>query len=83
MLNIIKVEMPKDRVYIIKRNKSQTPYVYYVLKTYRNKKGQPTNDNILIGKKDEETGMLIPNDNYFTVFDCEIIINVKGVKKHE
>lgn len=80
MLKIIKVNMPKRKIYTIIRGKNNTCYVYYTLRAYRNKKGQPTSDSILIGKKDKETGMLIPNDNYFDLFDCDIIINVRGLK---
>lgn len=78
MLDLIKVPMPDKKVYCSKKN--NIIYVYYILKAYRNKKNQPTCDSILIGKKDIETGMLIPNSNYFNYFDCEIIVNVKGVK---
>ena len=39
--------------------------VYHVLETFRNEKGQPTNRRRLIGKLDEESGMLVPNDAYY------------------
>jgi hypothetical protein len=80
MLDIVKIKMPEKNVYTVKRGINKIPYVYYVLKTYRNDKGQPTNDSVLIGKKDNETGLLIPNDKFFTIFDCDITINVKGLK---
>lgn len=70
--------MPDKKVYCVK--KKNVTYVYYILKAYRNKKGQPTCDSVLIGKKEENNNMLIPNMNYFNYFDCEIIVNYKGVK---
>ena len=79
MLSKIKVPMPLKNIYCIKRGKNNICYVYYILKTYRNNKGQPTNDAILIGKKDEETALLIPNDNYFDRFNCTIkVFNKEG-----
>lgn len=80
MLNIIKVDVPKDKTFIAKSGKNQIKYVYYILKSYRNEKGQPTGKTISIGKYDEEENKLIPNDNFFEIFDCEIIIKVNGLK---
>jgi len=80
MLSNVKVPMPEKSVYFITRGKNNVCYVYYILRAYRNDKGRPTSDAVIIGKRDSETGMLIPNDNYFEIYDCEIIINVKGLK---
>jgi len=79
MLEKVKVPMPTKHI-IKRKNKANIVYIYYVLKSYRNEKGQPTCDSISIGKLDKETGMLVPNDNYFDYFDCELIVNVKGEK---
>lgn len=43
-------------------------YVYHIGKGYRNAKGKPTSDKTGIGKLDEN-GMLIPNDNYFAIYE--------------
>ena len=75
MLECIKVEMPKKRVVV-----NQRGYVCYATKYYRNEEGKSITERISIGKKDLETGMLIPNDNYFKLFDCNITIKVKGLK---
>lgn len=80
MLKFIKVDLPKDKIVISKSGKSQIKYVYYILKSYRNEKGQPTGKFISLGKYDEETNKLIPNDNFFDIFDCDVTINVKGLK---
>ena len=80
--NSIKVDMPKNKVYVAKSGKSQIKYVYYILKSYRNNKNQPTGKTVSIGKYDEINNKLIPNDNFFKYFDCEIIINVKGEKEY-
>ena len=80
MLDIIKVDVPKEKTFIAKSGKNQIKYVYYILKSYRNEKGQPTGKTISIGKYDEEENKLIPNDNFFEIFDCEITIKVNGLK---
>ena len=80
MLKCIKVEMPKEKITIVNWGKNNIKYVYYILKSYRNEKGQPTGKTISIGKYDEDSGMLIPNDNFFDIFDCEINIKVNGLK---
>jgi transposase len=51
--------------------KSKYPYVFRVLKTFRNEKGQPTNQKVSIGKLDTETGMLIPNITYYRYYGEE------------
>lgn len=40
-------------------------YVQYTIRAYRNEKGKPTSERVSIGKEDPETGMLIPNRNYY------------------
>ena len=80
MLEFLKVEMPKNKVVIAKSGKGQIKYVYYILKSYRNEKGQPTSKTVSIGKYDEENNKLIPNDNFFKYFDCDVKIIVKGEK---
>jgi len=58
-----KVELPKEGVMVRRSGKYRT--VYKVTRTFRNSKGQPTNERVTIGKLDEESGMLVPNDNYW------------------
>jgi transposase len=58
--------MPSSGLIVRKNGKYR--YVYKVLRTYRNEKGQPTNDRKLIGKLDESSNMLIPNDNYYKFY---------------
>lgn len=64
--NSVKVPLPKHGV-AYKKVSGKT-YVYYVTATYRNEKGQPTCDRSSIGKLDEESGMLIPNRNYYEIY---------------
>lgn len=78
MLDIIKGELPIK--HIIKEKRGERIFIYYVLKTYRNSKGQPTNKRVSIGKLDKKSNMLIPNDNFFKYFDCKITIEVIGEK---
>jgi hypothetical protein len=78
MLDIIKVQLPKKR--IIKEKRNGKTYVFYVLKSYRNNKNQPTNKRVSIGRLDDETNMLIPNDTFFKYFDCKINVEFIGEK---
>lgn len=79
-MNKLLVEMPKKKIYKAKKSNGSI-HVYFITKAYRNKNGKPTSDSVMIGSQDTETGMLIPNQNFFKIFDCEVIINVKGLKK--
>lgn len=70
MLNdTYKVPMPTDKIVI--RKQKDIEYVYYRTRAYRNAKGQPTNDTVLIGKKDTDTGMLIPNKRYYEIYSIK------------
>lgn len=62
----IKVPLPDKGV--VRHKIGNTIYAYYVVRTYRNDQGKPTNDRIAIGKIDPESGMLIPNRNYYEVY---------------
>ena len=66
-----KVELPKEGIMVRRSGKYRT--VYKVIKAYRNSKGQPTNERVTIGRLDEESGMLIPNDNYWTYYGEAVI----------
>jgi len=68
MLKTIKVPMPSNKIII--RKQKEKEYVYYRTRVYRNAKGQPTNDTVLIGRKDIETGLLIPNNKYYELFEA-------------
>jgi len=77
MLKNVKVDMPEKGCIINANNKKKTPYVYYATDYYRDNNGISRTTRVLIGKKDEN-GRLIPNDNYFELFDMEIIIRKRG-----
>jgi transposase len=62
----IKVPLPDKEVIV--RGTGKYRYVYKVLTTFRNEKGQPSNTRAAIGRLDEESGMLIPNDSYWEYF---------------
>jgi transposase len=68
------VEVPKTGVVIPKTAKY--PYVYHVLRSFRNEKGQPTNEKVSIGKLDAATGMLIPNETYFKYYGDTTVVDV-------
>ena len=82
MLDFIKVDVPKSKVFIAQSGKNKIKYVYYILKSYRNEKNQPTGKTISIGKYDKLNDKLIPNDNFFKYFDCDIQIKVNGEKNN-
>lgn len=63
---LIKVPMPKHGVAL--RKVGGKTYAYYATATYRNEKGQPTCDRSSIGRLNEESGMLIPNRNYYEIY---------------
>ena len=62
----IKVPIPEHGV--ITRHAGRRHYVYKVTRTFRNAKGQPTNTRVSIGRIDEETGLLIPNNTYWDYY---------------
>jgi transposase len=62
----VQVKIPEHGVVV--RNSGPYPAVYKVIRTYRNEKGQPAHDRVNIGKKDINTGMLIPNSKYWEYY---------------
>jgi transposase len=77
----LQVSLPEKG--IIVRSSGQHRYVYKVMRTFRNEKGQPTNSRRLIGKLDIDSGMLIPNGNYYKLYentDCEILSSVDNIR---
>ena len=62
----IKVEVPESGV--IKRKIGKHEYVYKTTRCYRNAAGKPTCDRVAIGRYDEESGKLIPNDKYWEIY---------------
>jgi transposase len=67
------VPIPEKKI-TYKTASNGTTYVYYTLRAYRNKYGNPTSDEVAIGKKDPSTGMLIPNRRYFELFESSVEI---------
>jgi hypothetical protein len=58
--------MPSHKI-TFKKGSPPTIYVYQTVRAYRNARGKPTSDEVLIGRKDPHSGMLIPNDRYFSL----------------
>jgi len=67
-MTLISIKVPLPEEGIIIRRTGKYRYVYKVMNTFRNEKGQPTNTRVSIGRSDEETGMLIPNDKYWELY---------------
>ncbi|UUX35218.1 hypothetical protein [Fundicoccus culcitae] len=70
MSQIKLVELPAKKI-SFKKGSNGTKYVYYTVKSYRNEKGNPTSDEVSIGKLDEHTSKLIPNKSYYEGFPIE------------
>ena len=60
------VPLPESGTII--RRTGKYSYVYKVLDTFRNAKGQPTNTRRLIGRLTPDGGRLVPNDGYFELY---------------
>jgi len=61
------VPLPTSGIIIRRNGKYQ--YVFKVLRTFRNDKGQPTNTRVSIGRLDADGTKLIPNNNYFEYYE--------------
>jgi transposase len=68
LLEMLPVPMPNKKI-TFKKGVNGTIYVYYTIRAYRNKNGNPTSDEVAIGKKDISSGMLIPNKKYYELFN--------------
>ena len=69
----ITVAIPESGIII--RRSGKYKYVYKVLETYRNEKGQPTNKRKLIGRLDNTGERLVPNDNYYELYEPELSLD--------
>lgn len=74
------IKVPLPRQGIVRYKSGDVVYAYYITRIYRNKKGKPTNDRVSIGKIDNETGMLIPNKNYYEIYAKETPIKDNDIE---
>jgi hypothetical protein len=65
----IQVEMPRTGVTIRRSGPYHT--VFKRIKSFRNDKGTPCSERVIIGKMDPDTGKLIPNDRYWEYYPLE------------
>ena len=63
-----KTKVPLPGHGVITARSAKRPYVYKILRSYRDANGRPTNDRRLIGHLDEATGLLIPNNAYWEYY---------------
>lgn len=54
-------------------------YVYLTLKSFRNDKGKPDNQRVIIGRYVKESNKMIPNLNYFKHFEEEKAVNYPDI----
>jgi transposase len=78
--NAIMVPLPESG--IVPQKSGKSIYAYYTTRSYRNKKGNPTSDRVSIGRIDDKTGMLIPNRNYYEVFNKVKVPEVQCIKSY-
>lgn len=76
--NAVKVAVPEHGT--VKKRMGDKVYIYYATAVYRNKKGQPTCDRVSIGRFDEESGMLIPNRNYYEIYLKKPMPSTAGIQ---
>ena len=74
------IDIPEKGTYKIKSKNGLKEYVYLTTKAYRNEKGKPTSDSVMIGIVDVSSNKMIPNDNFFKYFECKINIEFVGEK---
>lgn len=76
----VKVPVPEHGT--VKRKMGDKIYLYYATAVYRNEKGQPTSDRVSIGRYDEESGMLIPNRNYYEIYLKQPAPTLSGLRSN-
>ena len=68
------VEVPDDKgVHIKTSGVNREKYVYKYVKYFRNSDGKPRNKSKAIGKYDQASGKMYPNNNYFEMYQIDPI----------
>ena len=67
MIKYDKVTIPTFKVVLV--NVGDNTYVYFTIRSYRNSEGKPTSQRRIIGKAVDDNTMMIPNSNYFELFN--------------
>ena len=66
IMSKILVDIPDEKsIQIRATGVKREKYVYKVLKFFRTAKGSPSNQSIIIGKYDVDSGKMFPNKNYY------------------
>jgi transposase len=66
------VDIPNDDgVHVKSAGAKSEKYVYKYVKYFRNDDGKPRNKAKSIGKYDVESGQMIPNNNYFEIYNID------------
>lgn len=72
------VPLPTSK--IVLRPSGKYKYVYYILRAYRNDKGQPSSETVCIGRLDSNPKLMIPNDKYYEYFNEDPIDQERSIK---
>lgn len=75
MLGSVLVPMPLNK--ISRKKIGDSVYIYHVIRSFRGSNGKPRPEVKAIGKLDAKTGMLIPNNAYYTFYPDYIPTVVK------
>ncbi|MDR0751821.1 MAG: transposase, partial [Christensenellaceae bacterium] len=77
-MNINKpIPIPNDKgIHIKKAGYKLECFVYKYTDYFRNAEGKPRNSAICIGKVDSQTGLMIPNKNYYLTYECVNSLNL-------
>jgi len=63
------IDVPKEKgIHIKKAGNNNEKYVYKYTKHYRNKNGQTRHQATIIGKHDQKTNKMHPNNNYYKLY---------------
>ena len=68
-LRNILVDIPKRTA---KQKNGKTTYIYLRTRYYRNANKKSTTERVAIGKLDEKSGRMIPNERYFEMYHLPI-----------
>jgi transposase len=69
------VEIPSDEgIHIKSAGAKSEKYVYKYVKYFRNADGKPRNRAKAIGKLDVNSGMMVPNSNYFDMYNIDLAL---------
>ena len=72
----ILVDLPEEKgIFLKKCGSLEAKYVYKRLNYYRDSKNRTKSDTVILGTYDSKTNKIIPNKNYYQLYNCVEIGN--------